>query len=330
MQLQLSINFPYINPKIEHTDKILLVGSCFTEHMSSRLLQGKWNILANPNGILFNPLSVADAIRSYVENRIYTIDELFYWNELWQHWDFHSQFSNVDAEEAIISMNSSIEAAHNMIYDADWLIITLGSSFQYFDIHQHNAIPVANCHRAPGQWFDKRLLSIETIVGALQKSLDFARSKNSKLKVLFTISPVRHIRDGVVENNRSKARLIEAVHSLVEQNQNFVFYFPAYELAIDVLRDYRFFDIDMVHPNYACTQYIWEAFTENCLSENAQTAYVKMKEVNTAFQHRTRFPNTLAHQKFLDSYAHKIEQLSQLYPYVNFTEELNYFKIKKP
>lgn len=326
MQLQLSIKIPSPATLIEHHHRIALIGSCFTEHMSTRLAQSKWRTLANPNGILFNPLSVVDALDSYVADRKYTTDQLFYLNELYNHWDFHTQFSNIDATAAAADMNASVHQAHEFLKDADWLIITLGSSYQYYDQHlEGEAYLVANCHRAPGQWFDKRLLSIDSIVSALRASLENLRTYNSKLKVIFTISPVRHIRDGVVENNRSKARLLEAVHTIVESMDE-VYYFPAYELAIDILRDYRFYDIDMVHPNYACTQFIWEQFMQSFISVESQEIGKMMKEINTAYNHRTRFPETNAHAKFLYNYAQKILQLQQQYDYLDFSAELEYFK----
>ncbi len=325
MQLQLPIHIPSPTPLIEHRDRILLTGSCFTEHMSGRLAQAKWQTLANPNGILFNPLSVADALVSYIEQRVYTEDSLFYLNELWQHWDFHSRFSNVDKAAALEDINRSISDAHRFLESADWLIITLGSAYQYFDRHTDSReIPVANCHRAPGQWFEKRLLGTDVITRALQKTIEALRQFNPSLKIMFTISPVRHIRDGIIENNRSKARLLEAVHTLTEQN-GACFYFPAYELAIDVLRDYRFYDIDMVHPNYACTQYIWEQFTDACMSEKAREIMMLMKDITTAFQHRTRFPDTRAHQQFLGAYSRKTAALVQAYPYVDLEAERAYF-----
>ncbi len=324
MQLQLSIQYPTISPKISHQDNVLLIGSCFTEHMSTRLQEAKWQMLANPNGILFNPLSVASALDSYLEAKVYQLDELFYLNELWQNWDFHSQFSNVDANAALQSMNQSIQKAHDFLKKTDWLIITLGSAYQYYDVHQHEVRPVANCHRAPGQWFEKRLLSIEEIVETLSTTLQRIQFKNPSLKVLFTISPVRHIRDGVIENNRSKARLIEAVHTLVERLPG-TFYFPAYELAIDVLRDYRFFDIDMVHPNYACTQYIWNQFAAVCMTPAAQDTMKQMKEIAIAYQHATRFPETEAHKKFLHTYFQKVQLLKASYPYIDMEAEMQYF-----
>lgn len=325
MQLQLSINIPAPSTLIEHSDKILLIGSCFTEHMSTRLIQSKWQTLANPNGILFNPLSVADALNSYITRRTYTPEQLFYLNELWQHWDFHSRFSNTDRDIALNDMNESIADANRFLKTADWLIITLGSAYQYYDLHTgETAHPVANCHRAPGQWFEKRLLQTDTIIRSLQQTIDALKQFNPQLKITFTISPVRHIRDGVIENNRSKARLIEAVHTLCETQKD-CFYFPAYELAIDVLRDYRFYDIDMVHPNYACTQYIWEQFTSACLSERAREAMVIMKDITTAFQHKTRFPDTKAHLKFLETYSRKVAQSLEQYPYADLTQETRYF-----
>lgn len=324
MQFQIPIKIDSPSQGITHKDKILLIGSCFTDHMSARLKQAKWQILANPNGTLFNPLSVADALESYIDNRYYEPEELFYWNELWQHWDFHSLFSNIDKDSAAQAMNHSITHAHDFVQSADWVIITLGSAFHYVLTHEAQQRPVSNCHRAPGQWFEKRLLPIDFIITRLQTTIQKLQERNPKIKVLFTISPVRHVRDGVTENNRSKARLIEAVHSLVELNES-TYYFPAYELAIDVLRDYRFYDADMVHPNYACTTYIWEQFTTHFMTDEAQTAMALMKDIAIAYQHRTRFPETTAHQKFLKVYAQKIASIRDRYPYVDFAEELRYF-----
>lgn len=296
--------------------------------MSTRLTQSKWQTLTNPNGILFNPLSVTDALSSYIEDRRYAQESLFYLNELWQHWDFHSRFSNVDQASALKEMNQSISDAHRFLKTADWLIITLGSAYQYF--HRHDSeinLPVANCHRAPGQWFEKRLLKTDDIIQNLQQSIERLQQFNPSLKIIFTISPVRHIRDGVIENNRSKARLLEAVHTITETHAG-CFYFPAYELAIDVLRDYRFYDIDMVHPNYACTQYIWEQFTSICMSADAKEAMIFMKDITTAFQHRTRFPDTMAHQQFLTTYGRKVQLLKERYPYADLQAEQCYFDSK--
>jgi hypothetical protein len=322
MEFQLPISLGSLPQPIRYGDKILLTGSCFTEHIGDALQDWKFNILQNPNGILFDAVSVASSLISYIEPRTYAADDLIYLNELWQSWQHHSVFSGVDRETVLTSINASQQRAHAFLKEADWLIITLGSAFSYRLVD--NGGPVANCHRAPGKVFKKHLLTIEEIQTALDGCLYQLRYFNPKLNVLFTVSPVRHIRDGVVENNRSKARLLESVHHLVEKFDR-LYYFPAYELVIDVLRDYRFYDIDMVHPNYPATQFVLEKFTEYGIEAAARPLMEEIKKLVTARRHRPLHPETTAHRQFLNSYYEKTLLLSAQYPFLDLSGELAYF-----
>jgi hypothetical protein len=322
MQLILELDIPKLIPPVKYTDNILLIGSCFTENMSDRLLQHKFNIVSNPHGILFNPLSVADSLNSYIDNRQYSKEELFQLNELWNSWDHHTRFSHTDAEKALAQINESQNSASAFIKKADWVIITLGSAFQYYLIEKNK--PVANNHRAPAQWFEKRLLSIASIGEALTNTLNKLFAVNPGVQILFTISPVRHIRDGVTDNNRSKARLIEAVHHLCDAHKQ-AHYFPAYELVIDILRDYRYYDIDFVHPNYLATSFVWEQFVQSCIDAPTRSAMKEVLDISTAKSHRTRFPETGAHKKFMESYAIKVRELQKKFPFLDMEEELKYF-----
>ena len=285
--------------------------------------QHKFRVLANPHGILFNPLSVASSLDGYIAGKLYTENDLFLLNELWNSWDHHTRFSNIDATTALNTINQSQVSAAAFIKKADWVIITLGSAFQYY--LKENGMPVANNHRAPAQWFEKKLLEIEDIKATLSNTIQTLQDVNPFAHVLLTISPVRHIRDGVVDNNRSKARLIEAVHALCGMYEQ-VHYFPAYELVIDVLRDYRFYDIDFVHPNFPATQYVWEHFVKSCISPSAQEIMPQVLEIITARSHRSRFPETNAHKKFKESYAGKTRALMNKYPVLDMGDELKYFE----
>ena len=322
MQLALTLDIPPLPRPITYTDNILLTGSCFTEHISDRLQQHKFKVLSNPHGILFNPLSVADSINGYLADKRYEQEDIFQLNELWNSWDHHTRFSNIDADAALQGINRSQENAGRFIRKADWVIITLGSAFQYY--LKESAKPVGNNHRAPAQWFEKRLLTTDEIISALSDTLKNLFEANPFVQVLFTISPVRHVRDGVVDNNRSKARLIEAVHSLCDNFEK-AFYFPAYEIVIDILRDYRFYDIDFVHPNYLATSCVWEYFAKACISPAATDLMQQVQEIVTARSHRARFPETNAHKKFKDSYAAKVAALAEKHPYLDLSEELTYF-----
>lgn len=322
MQLTLQLNIPPLSKPISYTDNILLIGSCFTEHISDRLQQHKFKVLANPHGILFNPLSVARSVDGYLNGKQYIQAELFELNELWNSWDHHTRFSDIDKEAALNGINQSQTNAAEFIKEADWIVITLGSAFQYY--LKETGMPVANNHRAPAQWFEKRLLEIDEIITALSNTLQHLFDANPYVQVLFTISPVRHIRDGVVDNNRSKARLIDAVHTLCDQYTK-AHYFPAYELVIDILRDYRYYDIDFVHPNYLATTFVWEHFVKACINPAITPVMQQVQEIMTARYHKSRFPATVAHQKFKESYVEKIKRLAEQHPYLNLDEELDYF-----
>lgn len=322
MDFQVPIQLNALPNGIGYEDKILLTGSCFTEHIGDKLQDLKFGILQNPNGILFDPQSVAGSLVSYVQNRQYHESDLVYFNELWQSWDHHSRFSGMDSQQVLQQINQSQTSAHQFLKQARWLIITLGSSFSYR--LTENGKPVANCHRAPSQSFQKHLMTIEEINSVLDNCLHQLFRFNPQLEVIFTISPVRHIRDGVVENNRSKARLIEVVHHLVNKF-NRLYYFPAYELVIDVLRDYRFYDIDMVHPNFAATRYVMEQFMKYCLSPETQLIAEEIQQIATARKHKAFQPQTQAHKKFLQSFLEKTCSLQKKYPFIDFSGEISYF-----
>jgi len=322
MELTLNIDIPKLSGPVTYTDEIMLIGSCFTEHMSERLSQHKFRTIYNPHGILFNPLSVAFSLDSYCSGKLYSEEHLFYLNELWNSWDHHTRFSDTDKSKALQKINDAQKEAFLFMRQADWIMITLGSAFQYY--LTENDKPVANNHRAPAQWFEKRLLPTETIIDALSGSLTRILSINPKAKFLFTISPVRHIRDGVIDNNRSKARLIEAVHTLCEQFEQ-ASYFPAYEIVIDILRDYRFYDIDFVHPNYLATQLVWERFVDACIDPGTRTIMEQVREIVTARSHKPRFPDTEAHKKFKERYKEKIAKLTAAHPFLDLDNEMEYF-----
>jgi hypothetical protein len=244
---------------------------------------------------------------------------------VWHSWDHHSRFSNVDANECVRIINESQTKAHSFLKDADWIVITLGSSFFYRLSNTDRAgEAVANCHRAPAQWFTKHLLEIDEIVSLLDNCYHQLLQFNPKLNIIFTVSPVRHIRDGVVENNRSKARLIESVHHLVNKF-DCLYYFPAYELVIDVLRDYRFYDIDLVHPNYMATEFVLDKFAETCIDDETKLLMEEIKKIVIARKHKPFQPDTNAHRQFLQTHFEKTKALQEKHPFLDLKEELIYF-----
>jgi hypothetical protein len=331
MDFMVNIELKKLPKPITYHDKLLLTGSCFTEHIGNALMEGKFSVLQNPNGILFDPASVCKSLVSYIENTQYRETDLFQLNDVWHSWQHHSRFSNTNPKTAIEIINASQQNAHTFLKQANWLIVTLGSSFSYRLIKQTESSKtalegsgVANCHRAPGQWFIKHLLEITETVSMLEDCYRQLIRFNGNLHIIFTVSPVRHIRDGVIDNNRSKARLIEAVHHMANKFQN-VYYFPAYELVIDVLRDYRFYDIDLAHPNYTATEFVLEKFSDACIDEFSKQLMRDVKKIVIARKHRAFQPETKAHQEFLRSNFEKAKMLQEEYPFLDLKDEIAYF-----
>lgn len=329
MELMTSIDLKKLPFPITYSDSILLVGSCFTEHIGNALHASKFSVMQNPNGILFDPASVCRSLESYIDDRPIREAELFQLDEVWHSWQHHSRFSDVDASKAVHAINDSRQKAHEFLSRADWIIITLGSSFSYRLVHSAaggspEGIPVANCHRAPARWFVKHLMEIHEIVSLLDRCYHRLMQFNPKLNILFTVSPVRHLRDGVVDNNRSKARLIESVHHLVNKFER-LHYFPAYELVIDVLRDYRFYDIDLAHPNYSATEFVLEKFSEACIDPGARQLMQELRKIKIARNHRAFQPSTQAHRKFLMDQLEKVKALKRDHPFLDLADEIEYF-----
>jgi hypothetical protein len=322
--LPIQINSP--EERLRYPQKILLSGSCFTEHIGNHLTDLKYETLQNPNGILFDPISVAGSLISYLEPVVYKPENLFYLNELWQSWKHHGVFSDTDQLTTIDKINRSQGQAHSFLKQADWLMITLGSSFSY--ILKEGNYGVANCHRAPANWFNKKLLTVDEMLATMDEALHRIFDFNPKIRIVFTISPVRHIRDGVIDNNRSKARLIEVAHQLVNKF-NRTHYFPAYELVIDVLRDYRFYDKDLVHPNYVATNYVVESFMEHYAEPESRLLGEEIRKLQISRKHRPLHSETDSHRRFLNDQYQKARNLSEKYPFLDFKEELSYFSSGK-
>ena len=314
--------------KIQHQHQMMLIGSCFTENMGEKLQKHKFQVTENPHGILFNPVSVAEAITDYIEQTRFTEADLFCYNECWHSWKHHSRFSGITAEEALQKINTSVRDAHVALKKADHIMITLGSAWVYMlsekaDNFKKGKV-AANNHKAPADWFTKKLLTTEEVLRVLDNLIHRLFHFNPDIQIIFTISPVRHLREGVIENNKSKAVLIQAVHHLVEKFEN-LYYFPAYELVIDDLRDYRFYAEDMVHPNFHATQYVWEKFVNACMPEETKNLLKDLAAINLAVQHKPFNPSTTQHQTFLKTYREKTLQMQMLYPFIVWDKELSYF-----
>lgn len=332
MKFRYEFDIKPLQEPITHRHKLLLIGSCFTENIGEKLEAHKFTIRQNPNGILFNPVSVAEALVDYVDGRHFTEEDLFQHNEAWHSWKHHSRFSGTTVKKALQNINNSFSNAHHFLKTCNYVFITLGSAWVYNltekAANAKEGIVAANNHKAPSTWFERRLLTAQEVYAVLERAISRLSQFNPTLKFIFTISPVRHLREGVVENNRSKAVLITAVHSLVDNNDK-LYYFPAYESVIDDLRDYRFYAEDLVHPNYFATQYVWEKLVDACMDEKTKGLMKEIAAINLAFRHKAFNPQSAQHQKFLQASYDKSLSLQQEHPYLDFGKELAYFSAEQ-
>ncbi|NSL85250.1 GSCFA domain-containing protein [Chitinophaga solisilvae] len=322
MQFHLSFPVDPLEPGIQYSDKLLLMGSCFAEEIGARLQEHRFDTLINPHGILFNPVSITSAINTYLDGKIYTAADLFQHNDTWHSWDHHSRFSANTPEAALALINKAQETAIHTIEQADWLILTFGSAHAY--ALKETSRLVGNCHKVPAASFYKRMLTVEEIVTSLDNMMHRLFFRNSKVNILFTVSPVRYVRDGVVENNLSKAILLQAVHHLVNKFAR-LYYFPAYELVIDDLRDYRFYKEDMVHPNETAVNYVWEHVVKACVAPEGQQLLHTIADISRAAQHRPFNPQGSQHRQFLRTYADKVKQLKLAHPALPLDDLEQYF-----
>ncbi len=302
-------------PVIDYDSKILLIGSCFTEHVSKKLDYYKFDTLTNPFGILFNSNALKTAIQQIVENKLYTKTNLVQHNNLWHSFNHHSQFSSPDFKITLNSINAKIIEANQFIKEASHIIITLGTAWIYTCNKSHNI--VANCHKIPQQEFTKYLQNTSQIIDDLSHIYTDIKRVNPIAKLLFTVSPVRHLRNGFIENMLSKAHLISAVQTHTKSKID-SFYIPAYEIMMDDLRDYRFYKSDMIHPNSTAINYIW-GFFKNCwISDKTNQTMEEIESVQKDLQHRPFNKDTEAYKKFKKNLDKKMAILKVNYPSIKF------------
>jgi GSCFA family len=280
---------------MSHPQRVLLVGSCFTTHIGQRLADGQFDVLLNPFGTIYNPVSLAKCL-VFDDNEADLNRFIFKHQGLWRHWDTHSELARPDRNAALSAIRDAAHTVQQYATSADWLVLTLGSAHVYK--WQPTGQIVANCHKIPAAQFREGLLSVSETVAALRSAIEVTRQQNPDIKVLLTVSPVRHLQRGAVNNTRSKAILTLACAELTETLRE-TYYFPAYELLHDDLRDYRFYDDDLVHPSAMAVDYIWEQFSTACISPKTQQHFTRIAKIRAGFAHRPLNPDTPEHQAFL-------------------------------
>jgi lysophospholipase L1-like esterase len=318
MQFRTQIPISKSNSPIDYNSKILSIGSCFAENMAEKFDYFKFQNETNPFGIIFNSVSIEKLFERICKEQWFEEKDVFFHNERWHSFDVHSDLSNADRQELLETLNKAILETNKQLKEATHIIITFGTSWIYRNLEKDEV--VANCHKVPQKQFSKELLSVEVIHKNIQNTIDLIQSLNPSINFIFTISPVRHIKDGFVENQLSKSHLFTALHFVLktEHLKGNIEYFPSYEIMMDELRDYRFYNEDMLHPNQIAIDYIWKLFSENYISPESLTTMQQVDEIQKSLRHRSFNPESEQHKKFLAKLHRQIEIMGQKYSHITF------------
>lgn len=321
MQFHLNYNPSESAMKLHHNSGVLMMGSCFSEHIYQQLDSLKFQVSSNPFGVVFNPESIVSALKRCLHKVYFTDHEVFERDGFWFCLEASTLCFASGKEELLDKLNLQIDAWHQKLRSSKFLIITLGSAYAYRHVSENKI--VANCHKLPARFFQKELVSVSQIVHSYSELTKELNTFNPDLQLIYTVSPVKHLRDGVEQNVLSKALLIAAVHEL--RRLSHANYFPAYELVNEDLRDYRFYEADMAHPNHQAIQYVWDKFRTTYFSEETQQINATIEDINKAKQHNPFNPESQAHVQFKHNYLDKCKSLSLQYAWLNLSEEISYF-----
>lgn len=315
MELSTKINIPKSKNPIDYNSSVLLIGSCFSTAMGEKFDYFKFQNLTNPFGILFNPPAIENLIIRSLNNKFYSKDELVFNNEQWHCLDAHSQLSSSTPDELLTALNSNLLHTKAFITKCSYVIITLGTAWVYQ--YEKTGKIVANCHKIASEEFTKLLLTVETVSNSLKHLIDQIRLINLDVQIIFTVSPVRHLKDGFTQNTLSKSVLIQAVHNIVELYHR-VDYFPSFEIMMDELRDYRYYKADMIHPNEVAIYYIWEKFSDCWIHTSAKSMMKRIDKVQKSMQHLPFNPKSAAYLSFLEQLEKEQNAIKQVYKHISF------------
>jgi len=323
MKFRTPIEIKPRNFGLSHSMQTLMLGSCFTENVGRKLQYYKFPSIINPFGVLYNPYSIKNALEILTGKQHFTEDILGEYNNSWFSFYHDTSFSAPCKKEVEEKIELTKRKAADYLKNAGLLIITFGTSWAFRHIQKD--MIVANCHKLPSGNFQRELLSPENIISHYLELIKEIYQINLKVQIIFTVSPIRHWRDGAIENQLSKASLIYSIHKIIEHYPE-IDYFPSYEIVMDELRDYRFFAKDMIHLNETAIEYIWERFSETYITENSIKLIKEIEKIQKAKNHRPFNPNSDEYQNFLSEHIEKTRQLKEKYPMLDFSEELEFFR----
>lgn len=310
-------DFTYQTPSV-------FIGSCFADNIGRMLYRYKFPVLLNPFGVLYNPTSISNALQLIIHNQGINQDDLIFNENLWHSFYFHGSFSNPDPEKVILKCNDIISSSHSFLKNSDFLFVTLGTAWVYK--YKPTGNIVSNCHKIPPNKFERYKMTIDEITVELLHLIQILFTFNPKLKVIFTVSPVRHFKDGAHGNQLSKSTLLLAIDEIITKDiSRQTAYFPAYEIINDELRDYRFYNSDMIHISELAINFIFDKFKTAFFSKSTDECLQQVKNIVHAKEHRILTDNKHGLKQFSNSILEKIEKISEAFPYINFEEEVEHF-----
>ena len=315
MKLTTPIKLSRQNPPINYSSKVLLLGSCFAQNMGAKLEYYKFQQCTNPFGILFHPVAIEKLIARAVNQNWFTSKDIFLQNEQWHCFLAHSKLSNTSEEDLISALNSALEKLRFSLLEASHVVFTFGTAWVYKHLEKDTI--VANCHKVPQKEFVKQLLSPDDVSDVLLGIETKLRTINPTCSIINTVSPVRHIKDGLIENSRSKAHLIAGVQEIVSPDK-FNYYFPSYEMMMDELRDYRYYKEDLIHPNQTAIAIIWNAFTGSWICPETAALQKKIATIQSGMLHTPFNENSKAHIHFKKDLEVQISQVQKALPWATF------------
>lgn len=319
MLFRTKVDIPRSKFVISHQESVFSIGSCFATNIGARLSDAKFSICNNPFGVLYNPQSIARSLELLLKDSDFDPKYLFEHDGMWHSWMHHSSFSEINKDVCEERIKESIKISRSKLINSDYLIVTLGTSW----VFRHKGLQeiVSNCHKIPGGEFERYRMTVEEVVGVIKPVLDKLVEINPKIQIIFTISPIRHWKDGAHENQVSKSVLFVALEKILSKYANTT-YFPAYEIMMDELRDYRFYADDMIHPNQIAIDYIWQRFIETYCDAKTIAAIQKIENLNKAINHRPFNPKTEAFKKHVSATIDKCIALEKEIG-VDYKNEIN-------
>lgn len=312
------VHIPEAKSKLEYSDKIMFLGSCFAENIGNLFESQKFNVSVNPFGIIYNPLSVANALSTLLDEKEFTEEDLIYSNEKWSSLYHHGRFSDVDKQICLNRLNASRRNSRIFLEDTSFLFITFGTSWVYEYIEKSTV--VSNCHKLPAKDFRRYRLTVDDIVDTYKELIVKLRYFNPNIKVIFTVSPIRHLKDTAHGNQLSKSVLLLAIDELIDNLPN-IEYFPSYEILMDELRDYRFYSDDMIHISELSVNYIWKRLKETQIAPSAHSAMKEVEKLNKSLKHKYLSGDMLAYRKFLTKTLTKLDYIENKYKNIDFSED---------